>query len=134
MKAFFSRPTGELFCGKASEPLVWRRTFVTHDQLTLKRLLLEHHGITVDLALLHVEDEIREGRVVPILEGWTRAPRYMCLVDRREEELNNAKLRNFVLWMTATAREDMQKRTVDNFTWLRDAYRRFAEARAAGLV
>lgn len=126
--------TGELFCGKASEPLVWRRTFVTHDQLTLKRLLLEHHGITVDLALLHVEDEIREGRVVPILEGWTRAPRYMCLVDRREEELNNAKLRNFVLWMTATAREDMQKRTVDNFTWLRDAYRRFAEARAAGLV
>ena len=88
----------------------------------------------MDLALLHVEDEIRDGRVVPLLEGWTRAPRYMCLVDRREEELKNAKLRNFVLWMTATAREDMQKRTVDNFTWLRDAYRRFAEARAAGLV
>ena len=58
----------------------------------------------MDLALLHVEDEIRDGRVVPLLEGWTRAPRYMCL------------------------------RTVDNFTWLRDAYRRFAEARAAGLV
>ena len=97
--------TQQLFFGRErSEPLEWKRTFVTHDQLTLKRLLLEHHGITVDLSILHIGEEIRRGIVVPLLEGWTKTPWCMCLVNRREDELRSAKLRDFVLWMTATAR------------------------------
>ena len=67
--------TQQLFFGRErSEPLEWKRTFVTHDQLTLKRLLLEHHGITVDLSILHIGEEIRRGIVVPLLEGWTKRP------------------------------------------------------------
>lgn len=67
--------TQQLFFGRErSEPLEWKRTFVTHDQLTLKRLLLEHHGITVDLSILHIGEEIRRGIVVPLLEVGPKLP------------------------------------------------------------
>lgn len=114
-----------------SEALAWKRTFVTHDQLTLKRLLLEHHGITVDLSILHIGEEIRRGLVVPLLEGWTKAPWYMCLVNRREDELKSARLRDFVLWMTATAREDSAKSLTMTRMIVEDAYRRVANAAAS---
>lgn len=117
--------TQQLFFGRErSEPLEWKRTFVTHDQLTLKRLLLEHHGITVDLSILHIGEEIRRGIVVPLLEGWTKTPWCMCLVNRREDELRSAKLRDFVLWMTATAREDSARSANECRQIIEDAYLR----------
>ena len=117
--------TQQLFFGRErSEPLEWKRTFVTHDQLTLKRLLLEHHGITVDLSILHIGEEIRRGIVVPLLEGWTKTPWCMCLVNRREDELRSAKLRDFGLWMTATAREDSARSANECRQIIEDAYLR----------
>lgn len=117
--------TQQLFFGRErSEPLEWKRTFVTHDQLTLKRLLLEHHGITVDLSILHIGEEIRRGIVVPLLEGWTKTPWCMCLVNRREDELRSAKLRDFVLWMTSTAREDSARSANECRQIIEDAYLR----------
>ena len=121
--------TQQLFFGRErSEPLEWKRTFVTHDQLTLKRLLLEHHGITVDLSILHIGEEIRRGIVVPLLEGWTKTPWCMCLVNRREDELRSAKLRDFVLWMTATAREDSARSANECRQIIEDAYSEISTA------
>lgn len=118
--------------GRGSEILRWRKTFVTHDQLTLKRLLLEHHGITVDLSIIHCGEELKRGEVVPILRGWQKAPWNMCLVNRREDELKNAKLRNFVLWITAAARDDMRAWGVENDRIIAEAYERFEAQLAAG--
>lgn len=81
-------------------------------------------GITVDLSILHIGEEIRRGIVVPLLEGWTKTPWCMCLVNRREDELRSAKLRDFVLWMTATAREDSARSANECRQIIEDAYLR----------
>lgn len=112
--------------GIASDTLEWRRTFVTHDQLTLKRHLLEHHGITVDLSPFHAEAELRSGRIVPILEGWTRRPWYMCVVNRRDAELRSPRLRDFVRWLAGRAREDFQATGVGNRRAVEEAYARMS--------
>ena len=85
---------------------------------------LRRHGITVDLSILHIGEEIRRGIVVPLLEGWTKTPWCMCLVNRREDELRSAKLRDFVLWMTATAREDSARSANECRQIIEDAYLR----------
>lgn len=113
--------------GIASDTLSWRNTFVTHDQLTLKRHLLEHHGITVDLSTVHASEELRTGKIVPILKGWKRRPWYMCVVNRREDEVNSPQLRNFVRWLAERTREDFQKTGVENRLIVADAYERFEE-------
>ena len=66
----------------------------------------------------------RRGIVVPLLEGWTKTPWCMCLVNRREDELRSAKLRDFVLWMTATAREDSARSANECRQIIEDAYLR----------
>lgn len=89
--------------GVASAPLQWRDAFFASDQVTLKRLLLNHRGITVDLFLGHVVEEIRAGRVVPVLRGWERAPWHMCVVTRTEDEERSPRLRAFAEWFTGYA-------------------------------
>ena len=64
------------------EPLGWRRTFVSHDQLMLKRMLVEHLGITADLFPGHALEELRSGALVPVLPGWHRRPWQMSIVTR----------------------------------------------------
>lgn len=76
----------------------WKTVFVTHDQLTIKRLLLNHQGITPDLYFGHVIEELKNGDLVPILQGWERKPWMMALVTRQDKELENPELRNFVDW------------------------------------
>lgn len=73
---------------------------------------------------LEFGEEIRRGIVVPLLEGWTKTPWCMCLVNRREDELRSAKLRDFVLWMTATAREDSARSANECRQIIEDAYLR----------
>ncbi len=89
--------------GVASSPLRWRDTFLASDQVTLKRLLLNHRGIAVDLFLGHVVDEINEGKVVPVLRGWERAPWHMCVVTRTEDAERSPRLRAFAEWFAGYA-------------------------------
>lgn len=86
----------------------WKNTFMTHDQMSLKQLLLSHQGITVDLYSGHVLDELNSGRVVPILEGWEREPWTMCLITRLEDESHSPSLRAFAEWFTFSVGQQMR--------------------------
>lgn len=68
--------------GAASPILRWKEVFTTHDQMTLRELVLSSLGITVDLYAGHVLPEIRRGRLVPIMPGWRREPWQMSVVTR----------------------------------------------------
>ncbi len=89
--------------GKASGPLEWKNVFFTHDQLTIKRLLLGNQGIAVDLYTGHVISELRSGAIVPILPGWRRAPWNMFVATRLEDELKSPALRHFIRWLMSFA-------------------------------
>ena len=81
-----------------SAALQWKSVFYTHDQFMLKKLVLNHWGITVDLYGGHVLDEIEAGELVPFLEGWTRPYWNMCVVTRQDVEISNKEIRNFADW------------------------------------
>lgn len=112
--------------GIASAPIQWRDAFFASDQAALKRLLLNHRGITVDLFLGHVVEEIRAGRVVPILRGWERAPWQMCVVTRTEDEERSPRLRAFAEWFTGYAGNALRIRTRDGWRSLNRSSRQSA--------
>lgn len=113
--------------GHASAPLRWRRTFLATDQLALRRLVLEHQGIALDLFLGHVVEDIQAGRIVPILHGWERAPWHMALVTRTEDEQRSPRLRAFAEWFATYAGNAL--RVVTRSGWR--ALNRTAQRKAA---
>ncbi len=84
--------------GIPSEIIKWKRVLVSHDQHVLKSLLLADKGITIDLSLIHIADELEQGKVVPILKGWERPQWNMCIVTRKDHELDSERIRNFASW------------------------------------
>ncbi len=117
--------------GIAFSPLKWRTVFHTHDQLTLKRLLLEQQGITVDLYHGHVIKEIRTGQIVPILRGWRREPWNMFIVTRQETELKSTRMREFVRWFACYAETSMRAITAEADLAVSDAYDRREKERGS---
>lgn len=125
------RPTTELFrFGESSGPIAWRRVFVSHDQLTLKKMALEHQGIAVDISPVHLIDELASGRLVPILEGWHREPWRMCVVTRLEDEKRSPALRAFSAWLAEATAEKMREAS-ERF-WRALAQGRAADPRRPG--
>ena len=104
-------PTQFLYnAGRASHMLRWKRVFVSHDQVTLKNLLLQNYGITVDLFIGHVTQEIEAGRIIPILPGWQRMPWNLCLVSHAEREVESSEVRLFAEWWAATEANEAMTR------------------------
>lgn len=81
-----------------SAALQWRTVFYTHDQFMLKKLVMNHWGIAVDLYAGHVLKEIEEGKLVPFLKGWTRPFWNMCIVTRQDVDMSNKEVRCFADW------------------------------------
>ena len=81
-----------------SAMLQWGSVFYTHDQFMLKKLVLNHMGITIDLYGGHVLQELESGRLVPFLEGWARPTWNMCIITRQDTDLNNKEVRCFADW------------------------------------
>lgn len=112
------------FRGMESELLKWKTLFMTHDQLTIKRLLLNHQGVSPDLYFAHVLEELRNGDLIPILPGWERKPWQMSLITRQDKDIENAELRNFVLWWARSEAASSQERVIKGRQIIEDAYKR----------
>ncbi len=93
-----------------SAVLQWDSVFYTHDQFMLKKLVMNHWGITLDLYGGHVLKEIEEGRLVPFLEGWVRPSWNMCIVTRQDVELANKEVSCFADWWRSIQSPNDQSR------------------------
>ncbi len=93
-----------------SATLQWRAVFYTHDQFMLKKLVLNHWGVTVDLYGGHVLKELENGELVPFLKGWTRPVWNMCVVTRQDVDINNKEIRCFAEWWSALQSQRDQER------------------------
>ena len=97
--------------GVPSALLKWRKTFSTHDQFTLKELLLGGLGITTDLYCGHVIEEISSGMIVPILRGWERQAWTMCIITRTDRDIKDVDVRCFAQWLAQAAARDFLERS-----------------------
>ena len=112
LKTVNLNPTHSLYRdGESSGMLRWKSVFLSHDQIALKELLLEHRGLTVDLSLGHVIDELNRGLIVPVLPGWERSPWHMCLVTRRDREDREPELRRFADFIAKKTGDDWRANT-----------------------
>ncbi len=87
---------------------------MTDAQQTLNHMMLEDMGIVVDCALLHLEDKIRQGLVVPVLPCWRRKPQILSIVTRRDREATSEVVHDFAVWWCAKAKQrslKLRKRT-----------------------
>ncbi len=95
--------------GRMSAPLRWKSIFYTHDQLTIKKFVLAHKGIAVDLYPGHVLSELESGALVPLLPGWYREPNSLCLVTRRDTESRQPEVARFAQWWADLQTQKMQE-------------------------
>lgn len=100
---------------------------MTHDQLTIQRQLLNHQGITTDLYFGHILNEIKNGEIVPIMNGWERSPWIMNFVTRQDKDMENADLRNFSLWWTKSEAESALQRVVKGRKIIEEAIKNSSE-------
>lgn len=110
--------------GIASPILRWKEVFTTHDQMTLKELVLSSLGITVDLYAGHVLPEIRSGRIVPIMPGWRREPWQMSVVTRWEDEARSQALSDFAAYVALEAGSTWASIRVETNRVVEEAFRR----------
>lgn len=97
--------------GIPSTLLKWKKTFSTHDQLTLKELVLGGLGITTDLYCGHVIKELESGALVPILKGWERQAWTMCIITRADKDMRDVEVRCFAQWLAQTAARDLVEKS-----------------------
>lgn len=93
-----------------SAMLQWKSVFYTHDQFMLKKLALNHWGITVDLYGGHVLEELERGQLVSIFDGWSRPAWNMCVVTRQDVDINIKEIRCFAEWWSSIQNQRDQER------------------------
>lgn len=97
--------------GTLTSPMLqWNSVFYTHDQFMLKKLVLNHFGVTLDLYGGHVLEEIESGKLVPFLDGWVRPSWNMCIITRQDVELSNKEISQFASWWSSIQSPNDQSR------------------------
>lgn len=128
LKTHTHEPTNLLYYrGSEAVLLKWKTVFATHDQLTIKRLLLNHQGITPDLYFAHVIHELKSGELIPILKDWERKPWEMSLITRQDRDLESPDLRNFVVWWARSESASALDRILLGRKIIGEAYKRTNE-------
>lgn len=84
--------------GKEKQQLVYKDIIFSGDVLSGKEVLLAGEGISVDLSISSIEKELKNGEVVPVLQGWHR-PAWSITFAIRRESLSNSRLVKFAVWL-----------------------------------
>ncbi len=105
-------PTSVLYDenGLSSGILKWRDFFITNNQMTLKYLALKERGIAIDLSASNAIEELRTGRLVPVLPNWHRENWHLSVVTRQDRELASHEIRNFADWWSVRESADSSSR------------------------
>ncbi len=90
--------TKTLSNGSREVMLRWKNTLTVHNLISAKTAVMLGAGIVPDLSLFHCREEIDNGHLVPVMQGWRRrsAP---CYVFAREEAYEKRRVKVFVEWI-----------------------------------
>lgn len=79
------------------------------DAFSCRSAALLGHGIAVDLSVAYCSDDIKDGRLIPLLPGWHR-PRWDMTIAIRKEDAENKPLYEFASWFANTQKKAYPKR------------------------
>lgn len=79
------------------EKLVWRSSTIYNSQLDAIEALVLGGGICPDVCLPYFIDEYRKKRLVPVLTGWNRPLRTVCLYTS-SHAYKKKRVRQFLTW------------------------------------
>lgn len=105
-----------------SAALQWKSCFYTHDQFMIKKLVMNHWGIAVDLYGGHVLKELESGELVPVLPGWSRPNWNMCIVTRQDVDMTSKEIRSFADWWASRQSSCDQQRMVASHALTQSAH------------
>ena len=107
--ADLKRHTGYVYCGPVRpetktlhraelvEPVQYASAVRSTDILAVRAAVLNGMGVAVDLPLVQVADDLKAGRLVPILPGWSHPP-IECFIVASRSAWHAKRVRIFLEW------------------------------------
>lgn len=94
--------------GNQTMALNWRNTLIVHNLISAKSAMVLGAGIVPDMPLFHCADDIQNGNVIPVLDGWHRKS-LPCYVFAREESYEKRRVHVFVDWIAEREHQAMER-------------------------
>lgn len=101
--------TGYVYCGPVreetkllyragkAEPVAFGQAVRSTDILAIRQALLDGMGVAVDMPLVQIVEDLKTGRLVPILPGWFRPP-VECFMVTSRSGWRSRRVRVFLEW------------------------------------
>lgn len=99
-----------------SEKLTWKRSMTFNSQINARDAMLLGGGIIPDLAFYFGMDGLREGQILPVMRGWKRPARTLCLFVPRNS-YRKKRVRYFLDWLEERVRA-MMEHTEGEYRWI----------------
>lgn len=109
----FPQASHLVFKGKR-RPVCWNHVIFHHDMLNIKDAVLRGFGIGLDIPLGMVLDELRQRRLVPVLNGWHRDFWQYSIVTREQDGPQTA-VGQFAAWYAKRATREINERRQEGF-------------------
>lgn len=95
--------TRTLWKGMREAAVPFGKTLTSTDILSVREGVLNGYGISLDMPLVQCWEDIKEGRLVPILPGWRR-PQVPCFVVLSKSSWHARRCRVFAEWFAQRLR------------------------------
>ena len=92
------------------------------DVLSGRECVLNGEGVALDLSFSRCLTEIKEGKLIPVLDGWHRPEWHLNIVIAKENE-SNARLMKFARWFASAEAFALNKRSEKRESMMKDLFR-----------
>lgn len=96
--------TKVLYRGDKSATVEFGTAVRSTDVLAIREAVIAGMGVAVDMPLVQIHEDLLEGRLVPILPGWSRPP-VECYIVTNRDAWHLRRVRVFFEWFAAAMRE-----------------------------
>lgn len=96
--------TKVLHRGEEEEPVQFATVTRSTDILAVRSAVVEGMGVAVDLPLVHTAEDLKAGRLVPILPGWSHPP-VECFNVTSRSAWHMKRVRIFLEWYALAMQE-----------------------------
>ena len=114
------RPETKVLCrGAVSAPVEYGTAVRSTDVLAIREAVLSGMGVAADMPLVQIYEDLAEGKLVPILPGWSRPP-VECYIVTNRDAWHMKRVRVFFEWFAAAMRSTFAgyERAVSSFVGL----------------
>ena len=98
-----------------AEKLSWHRSMTFNSQINARDAMILGGGIIPDLAFYFAIEGLRNGQILPVMPGWRRPSRMLCLFVPRNS-YRKKRIRYFLDWLEDRLRQ-MMEHTEREYHW-----------------